>query len=270
MSSRALNPLRTHMFYLINNEITFRTDDGVIASLSLPEHSVVLSVTAKRIFTYLLEQRGKVVSRDELFVNVWDKNGFQASNNSLSQYISLIRRVLLDFGCLQEVIQTIPRVGFLIPENLISVSEPDKSEPDRPLELEMATLPDNLSARVKYLVTGMLLVSLAIVLFPSGILKGSPTSTLNTAKTWKLGDIGMCPVYTFTSNSPEMTAVKLEQARNLTNMYLGCIEGATYYFQPDDAYVYRESGRAFLSRCTWINGKNSTFAGCKDIYINEN
>ena len=76
------------MKYLINNEVTFRTDDGVLASLSPSDNSLTLSITANRILTYLLEQEGKVVSREEMFTNVWDKNGLQASNNSLSQYIS--------------------------------------------------------------------------------------------------------------------------------------------------------------------------------------
>ena len=100
------------MKYLINNEVTFRTDDGVLASLSPSDNSLTLSITANRIFTYLLEQEGKVVSREEMFTNVWDKNGLQASNNSLSQYISLIRKGLQELGCEHEIIQTVPRVAF--------------------------------------------------------------------------------------------------------------------------------------------------------------
>lgn len=38
--------MNTHMLYQIYNEVTFRTDDGVLASLSSPENSVVLSITA--------------------------------------------------------------------------------------------------------------------------------------------------------------------------------------------------------------------------------
>lgn len=111
------------MKYLINNEVTFRTDDGVLASLSPSDNSLTLSITANRIFTYLLEQEGKVVSREEMFTNVWDKNGLQASNNSLSQYISLIRKGLQELGCEHEIIQTVPRVGFFIAEGLVTTIE---------------------------------------------------------------------------------------------------------------------------------------------------
>lgn len=62
--------MNTHMLYQIYNEVTFRTDDGVLASLSSPENSVVLSITANRIFSFLLEQRGKVVSREDLLGKV--------------------------------------------------------------------------------------------------------------------------------------------------------------------------------------------------------
>ena len=135
------------MKYLINNEVTFRTDDGVLASLSPSDNSLTPALTANRIFTYLLEQEGKVVSREEMFTNVWDKNGLQASNNSLSQYISLIRKGLQELGCEHEIIQTVPRVGFFIAEGLVTTIE----EPPlvSAVSLTPAKATPSLSKRVK-------------------------------------------------------------------------------------------------------------------------
>jgi DNA-binding winged-HTH domains len=256
------------MTYLINKEITFRSDDGVMTSIASPENTVTLSITASRIFTYLLEENGKIVSRDNIFINVWDNNGLQASNNSLSQYISLIRRSLHDLGCVQEVIQTIPRVGFLIPEGLVSVCEKKASQSlqhKRPAPLPEVT---GLTKATKLIVAGALAISLALMIFPISNLKGHAPS-LTTATTWKLGNIDKCPIYTFNKHSSEMSSVVLEQAQKLANAYLACVEGATYYFQPDDLYVFNGSGRAFLSRCTWRSKDQTTFAGCKDVYIHE-
>ncbi len=261
--------MKKHMLYLINNEITFRTDDGVLASLSSPENSIVLSITANRIFSFLLEQRGKIVSREDILVNVWDKNGLQASNNSLSQYISLIRRGLHDLGCIQDVIQTIPRAGFLVPDDFISISEIDNYSEIKSLN-DNVTIPTkkiSISAKTSIFVIALLLSSMAIAFYP---LQSGDSGTISAVNTWKLGEIEQCPVYTFYKNSPEMMSVKLEKARKLTNNYLQCIKGATYFFQPDDLYTYGEKGRVFLSRCTWSNKEKTKFAGCKDVYIHEN
>ncbi|EBP0972723.1 hypothetical protein LB58_18780 [Salmonella enterica] len=257
------------MLYLINNEITFRTDDGVLAGLSSPENSVVLSITANRVFSYLLEQRGNIVSREDILVNVWDKHGFQASNNSLSQYISLIRRGLHDLGCIQEVIQTIPRAGFLVPGDYISIIEHDSYSGVNSLngKESVPVKKTPISAKICFFVMALLLSSLAIAFYP---LQNGASDTISSVKTWKLGMIDQCPVFTFYKNSPEMMPVKLEEARLLTKSYLQCIKGATFYFQPDDLYTYGEKGRVFLSRCTWSNKEQTKFAGCKDIYIHEN
>lgn len=261
--------MKTHMIYLINNEITFRTDDGILASHSSPENTVALSVTANRIFTFLLEQRGKIVSRDEVLVNVWDKNGLQASNNSLSQYISLIRRGLHDLGCIEEIIQTIPRAGFLVPEDYISIKATEKNDELRELNdtSRIKVKKTQFMAKNETFVICLLLISLAIAFYP---IKNGTSDTISAVNLWKLGEIDHCPVYTFYSNSTEMMSVKLEKARVLTNTYLPCIKGASYYFQPDDLYAYGEKGRVFLSRCTWSNKEQTKFAGCKDIYIHEN
>lgn len=42
---------------------------------------------------------------------VWDDYGLQASNSSLNQYISILRRALSAFGC-EELIITVPKMGF--------------------------------------------------------------------------------------------------------------------------------------------------------------
>ena len=120
--------------------------------------------------------------------------------------------------------------------------------------------------KTKILLIFLLFSSLAVVFYP---LKNGASETISVVKTWKLGEIAQCPVYTFYKNSHEMMSVKLEKARVLTNTYLPCIKGATYYFQPDDLYTYGEKGRVFLSRCTWSNKEKTKFAGCKDIYIHE-
>ncbi|EKW1655253.1 winged helix-turn-helix domain-containing protein [Citrobacter freundii] len=255
------------MKYLINNEVTFRTDDGVLANLSSSDNSLTLSITANRIFTYLLEQEGKVVSREEMFTNVWDKNGLQASNNSLSQYISLIRKGLQELGCEHEIIQTVPRVGFFIAEGLVATIEEPPSVTVTSLAPYKAA--PSLSKRVKMTLLAAGSISLLMLLYPVNSLFNSSKNNLPDVQLFKLGNIDLCPVYTVFESSPEIATAKLEKAQKMADLHLKCLAGALFIFQPDDLYVYGEKGRVFLSRCTFNNAEKTKFAGCKDLYIHE-
>lgn len=255
------------MKYLINNEVTFRTDDGVLANLSSSDNSLTLSITANRIFTYLLEQEGKVVSREEMFTNVWDKNGLQASNNSLSQYISLIRKGLQELGCEHEIIQTVPRVGFFIAEGLVATIEEPPSVTVTSLAPSKAA--PSLSKRVKMTLLAAGVISLLMLLYPVNSLFNSSKNNLPDVQLFKLGNIDLCPVYTVFESSPEIATAKLEKAQKMADLHLKCLAGALFIFQPDDLYVYGEKGRVFLSRCTFNNAEKTKFAGCKDLYIHE-
>ena len=255
------------MKYLINNEVTFRTDDGVLANLSSSDNSLTLSITANRIFTYLLEQEGKVVSREEMFTNVWDKNGLQASNNSLSQYISLIRKGLQELGCEHEIIQTVPRVGFFIAEGLVATIEEPPSVTVTSLAPSKAA--PSLSKRVKMTLLAAGGISLLMLLYPVNSLFNSSKNNLPDVQLFKLGNIDLCPVYTVFESPPEIATAKLEKAQKMADLHLKCLAGALFIFQPDDLYVYGEKGRVFLSRCTFNNAEKTKFAGCKDLYIHE-
>ena len=255
------------MKYLINNEVTFRSDDGVLTSVAVPDNSLTLSITANRIFTYLLEQEGKVVSREEMFTHVWEKNGLQASNNSLSQYISLIRKGLQELGCEHEIIQTVPRVGFFIAEGLVtSVEAPPSTTAVSPAPPKTTS---TLSKRVKMTLLAAGGISLFMLVFPINTLFSSTEKHLPAAHLHKIGNIDQCPVYTLSEGSQDVAPAKLEQARKLAELHLKCLTGASFIFQPDGLYIYGEKGRVFLSRCTFSNAEKTKFAECKDLYIHE-
>ena len=160
-------------------------------------------------------------------------------------------------------------MGFLVPDDSISIRETDNYREINSLNVQSTVQikKTQVSAKIWIFVMILLLSSLVIAFYPS---QNGASDMISAIKTWKLGKIDQCPVYTFYNNSPEMMSVKLEKARLLTNTYLPCIQGATYFFQPDDLYTYGEKGRVFLSRCTWNNKEQTKFAGCKDIYIHEN
>ncbi|ECG4848276.1 hypothetical protein E0V38_23820, partial [Salmonella enterica subsp. enterica serovar Newport] len=107
------------MEYKINKVINFRVDDGKIWNSLSPDKSVRLSIIPAKILSYLLENSKTIVKRNDLLDDIWNKNGLQASNNSLSQNISMLRKILQDMGADSDIIVTIPKVGLRIHESAI-------------------------------------------------------------------------------------------------------------------------------------------------------
>ncbi|VGC13270.1 transcriptional regulator [Klebsiella quasipneumoniae] len=106
------------MLFLINNVLWFRDDDCMLYTND-NAFSVTLTATTSRLLHYLLERHGEIVSRDELLDNVWEAYGLNASNNSLNKYISDLRRYLATAGVGSEVIVTVPKIGFMISQDVI-------------------------------------------------------------------------------------------------------------------------------------------------------
>jgi len=62
------------------------------------------------LLVYLVANRGRVVSRDDVFASVW--SGRIVSDAALTTRIAAARRAIGDTGESQKLIRTIPRKGF--------------------------------------------------------------------------------------------------------------------------------------------------------------
>ena len=62
------------------------------------------------LLVYLLQNRGRVVSKDDLFEAVW--LGRVVSESTLTTHINAVRKAIGDFGESQTLVRTIPRKGF--------------------------------------------------------------------------------------------------------------------------------------------------------------
>lgn len=104
------------MIFIINHKIHFRPADGTIWNNEVESEKGHLTLTraSSRLLAFLIENQGKILSRNDILKAVWGKYGQHSSNNTLNQYISLLRRMLSNFGLGVQVIKTIPRTGFLL------------------------------------------------------------------------------------------------------------------------------------------------------------
>lgn len=112
------------MRFDIEGFIIFDTEGASLVNL-LTGDCIELSATSSRLLTSLLQHRGDIISRIDIFRTVFEEYGARASNSNLNQYISTLRRSLSDLGVEKDVIITVPRIGFKISDEIVITTDND-------------------------------------------------------------------------------------------------------------------------------------------------
>lgn len=114
------------MKYRFNDRVLFDDDSGTLGPSDLSNEPIPISNPAKRLLLLLIAHYGRPVERVVIFKKVWDDYGMISSNNNLNQCVSKLRRVIKVMGIDDEVIATVPRLGFMLRrEILIETSQED-------------------------------------------------------------------------------------------------------------------------------------------------
>ncbi len=96
--------------------------------LAGPDGPISVQPQVFALLVFLLENRDRVVSKDEIIENVWD--GRIVSDGTLNARINAARRALGDTGEDQSVIRTFPRRGFRFVAETESVAGGSANEPE--------------------------------------------------------------------------------------------------------------------------------------------
>lgn len=107
------------MKYIICDRILFVPDLNTLSLIDNHEEVVTISNPARRLLELLITNQGQNVPREEIFQKVWDNFGMVSSNNNLNHCISKLRRVLRSFGIEDDVIVTIPKLGFTLHKEIV-------------------------------------------------------------------------------------------------------------------------------------------------------
>lgn len=105
---------------IINQEVIFNANMNELRSLTGNGECISLNAPTARCLLLLLQNKGKVISRDEFLASVWETRGVVVSQNTFYQNISLLRKSLVRAGLSEDIIITVRQKGFSVaPDTMI-------------------------------------------------------------------------------------------------------------------------------------------------------
>ncbi|CAM4282862.1 winged helix-turn-helix domain-containing protein [Klebsiella africana] len=111
---------------IINQEIIFNANMNELRPLAGDGECISLNAPTARCLLLLLQNRGKVISRDEFLAAVWETRGVVVSQNTFYQNISLLRKSLVKAGLSEDIIITVRQKGFSVAPNTLVIPLSDE------------------------------------------------------------------------------------------------------------------------------------------------
>ncbi|MEB4673503.1 winged helix-turn-helix domain-containing protein [Enterobacteriaceae bacterium G50] len=247
------------MKYLLADAIIYDNEDGSLSlkGVESEEHQMLTS-TANHIFNLLIAHHGMVVDREKFLQDVWDERGLTGSNNSLNQYISILRKLLDGMVPGITFIITVPKTGFMLNAEISVQPLSRESAPMLPTPVR--------TSRSR----PMLAIWLAIITMIVAAICGSYISqkqSPSVAGRYLLTQIDGCPVYTFTPIADVFQKQAIALTRQIKeNSGLSCLENSVFYVHIQNTLFYGDKGRLVLSQCSRSSQNTST---CSTNYFYE-
>ncbi|WP_431225561.1 winged helix-turn-helix domain-containing protein [Serratia sp. L9] len=107
------------MEYRFNDRVLFDADIGTLSPSDLSGEPIPISNPSKRLLLLLIDHYGMPINREVIFKKVWDDYGMISSNNNLNQCVSKLRRIIKVMGIDDELIATVPKLGFMLRREIL-------------------------------------------------------------------------------------------------------------------------------------------------------
>lgn len=283
------------MLYIFNDKVVYDDTQCSLTNIDTND-TILLPATASRLLSLFIKYQGTTLTRTEILNSVWDEYGYKASNNTLSQYISLIRKNFQLLGDNTEFLITIPRTGFVLTtkvevrlvESLTDASSfvSTLDNPLTPLEHteslasfhtehtdnSLMMTKDNLSSLLKendikyfHYINVLSFIILCSVLLLFYLYRGE----IKTTKLYLAGKIDSCSVYTLYKSSKDLIGSKLVTIEHIAKDKLPCVANNFYISQLEDSLLYDKTGRLFISRCGYQDNISKVISTCKSLFTHE-
>ncbi|MCU6345966.1 winged helix-turn-helix domain-containing protein [Enterobacter quasiroggenkampii] len=251
------------MLFEIEGRVYFRIDDGAIWEQHDEGEKLILSPIVSRLLHLFIQEKGRVLSREEIMHYVWEKHGLEPSNNSLNQYVSQLRKLMANFQLPDDSIRTVPREGFVLNSSL-NIKIENESEPVMvpPLSIEP---PQPIQKSNRYIVMWVSIILLVVLI-------STPFAVINfidmmhkqrmSVISEKIGEIDNCPVYSVLMGRNSRMDEVLSFAKNyIEQNNISCNDKSVVYFFSTGGILKNQGGRAFLSHC---QKKDNEIVSCID------
>lgn len=107
--------------FLIDNKVYFCARTGKLYNFA---DEIILGENVKECLNLLLENQGKLVTKEDILNRVWHSKGIVVSDNAVRQTMHILRKSLMQFSPERQIITTVPRYGYMISHALL-VSDDD-------------------------------------------------------------------------------------------------------------------------------------------------
>lgn len=188
------------MNFLIEGIVLFNSESKELYSVKSDLNNIVLSNYAARALELLILNNGTSIERGLFFQFLWGENETSASNASLNNYISEVRKALTLLGVDKTVIMTLPKYGFKLVAN-VEVEPNDIHEPNN-------TVPVNRNfswLKWCFIVPGVMIALAALILLSHRFRVGTPDIDFSFTQ-------GVCDFYLL--NAPRVSVNDFKDAVN--------------------------------------------------------
>ncbi len=243
---------------MIASKVIYDSDNGSMScSGDTSNEEKKITKTANRILTLLIESHGHVVEREHLLEQVWESHGLVSSNGSLNQYISILRKTLTSLTDIEDIIVSIPKVGFIIPKDI----EILQLEENKNLVNEISTKTiKKTSLSTKFLLLAIIVALISNIMF---FMCYDDNPRYNTAK--KLYEINKCQIQAW-ANIPKNVNETITKAISeiAPELLMQCTKyPATIFVSLQKSIYQNEDGIVFLSFCPLHENK---ITHCNNFY----
>ncbi|EPZ8357863.1 winged helix-turn-helix domain-containing protein [Enterobacter hormaechei] len=254
--------------YIIEGKVLFSPEEHLITHIASDE-STGLSVITTQILVMLLKQHGHVVEREAIFSGIFDRHGAASTNNNLNQYILNLRKQLHFFGIEMQVIQTIPKIGFIVPAGVEITFVENVVKPETLPKPAISLLSSK--SRRGILLANLWIVAMVIITFYNGFLfwqEGEAAITWSDnplVKVTPLNDDKMCQIYLIRSGIGYKEGdVDPEAVLRHFNKLI-CDTGINTRYYLFHSAPQKSKFRSFVLKCT---GDEDHSPSCFSNYLN--
>jgi len=101
--------------YRIDNRLYYSVENKTLISLDGSEKSIPLRTTKARLLEYLLLKSGsKIITDQELLINIWDKYGLSSSSQRLWLVMRELKVILGGFNVSDDLFMRVENNGYLV------------------------------------------------------------------------------------------------------------------------------------------------------------